>query len=144
MVRRRRRITERRLVDVLANFAGAEHEYAREVKHYEKRIDLVLLNDSTDEVWAVEAKTKDWLRAMSQAYVNLSTAHRSFIALHVDAIPRVDRRLLSDYGLGLIAVGTKWGDVEVLESGKLSPYLNKLAVERIRKQIKRRWNHDKA
>ena len=137
MVKRRTRVTERRLVDVLANYASANHEYAREVAHYEKRIDLVMLHDGTGEIWAIEAKTRDWRRAASQAYVNLSAAHRSYVAIHTEAIPRVDRSVLREYGVGLIAVGTKWGDVEVLDPGQPSPYVNRLAAERIKEAVRR-------
>jgi hypothetical protein len=35
----------------------------------------------------------------------------------------------------LIAVGTRWGDVEILKDAARSPYTNHLATDRIRLQI---------
>ncbi len=130
-----KRITERRLVDVLMQHVRQDHAAAREVPHYEKRIDVALVSCDTQELWAIEAKTSHWMRALSQAIVNLSAADRSYIAIYSKHAGRVDMSLLAEYGIGLIAVGTRWGDVEILKDAERSPCSNGLVVERLKSQI---------
>ena len=129
------RVTERRLVDVLMAHLRQEHQTAREVKHYEKSIDIALISSDSDELWTIEAKTSDWGRALSQAVVNLCAGERSYIAIYSKHAHRVDEALLSDHGIGLIAVGTKWGEVEVLKEAAPSPYTNRLMLERLKATV---------
>ena len=131
----RKRITEKRLVDVLVSYFRSQNCIAhREVRHYERQIDIVLLSD-TDELWAIEAKTTAWGRALPQAIVNLAAAERSYIAIHSTNIHRVTQPLLDEHCVGLISVGTKWGDVAIIKEAAPSPYMNRIAVERIKQQI---------
>ncbi len=69
----RKPISERRIVDVLIRHMRQSHITKREVKHYEKRIDVLAMCPDTKELWAIEAKTTDWHRAVAQAIVNLMT-----------------------------------------------------------------------
>ena len=131
------RVTERRLVDVLVCHLRKEHATAREIGHYEKRIDVATIRADTDEVWAIEAKTTDWSRALAQAVVNLAAAQRSYIALYCQHAHRVPLKMLEDRGIGLISVGSKWGDVKVLREAERSPYTNRLAMDRIRVKIEK-------
>lgn len=128
-------VTERRLVDVLVCHLREQHATGREIGHYERRIDVATIRSDTNEVWAIEAKTRDWSRAMSQAIVNLAAVERSYIALYSRHAHRVPLGVLDEHGVGLIAVGTKWGDVEILRNAARSPYTNRLAEDRIRLQI---------
>ncbi len=130
-----KRVTERRLVDVLVCYLREQHATGREVGHYERRIDVVAIRSDTNELWAIEAKTTDWSRALSQAIVNLAAAERSYIALYSKHAHRVPLGILDEHGVGLIAVGTRWGDVEILRNAARSPYTNHLATDRIRLQI---------
>ena len=130
-----RRVTERRIVDVLVSHLREHHVTGREVQHYEKRIDVATIRSDTGELWAIEAKTADWSRALGQAIVNLAAAERSFIALYSANAHRVALPDLEAHGIGLIAVGTKWGDVEIVKEAARSPYTNRLATDRIRLQI---------
>ena len=130
-----KRVTERRLVDVLVCHLREQHATGREVGHYEKRIDVVTIRSDTSELWAIEAKTTDWSRALSQAIVNLTAAERSYIALYSKHAHRVPLGILDEHGIGLMAVGTRWGDVEILKDAARSPYTNHLATDRIRVQI---------
>jgi hypothetical protein len=130
-----RRVSERRIVDVLVSYLRKQHLVAREVPHYEKRIDVAALPFGSDEVVAIEAKTKDWLRAVSQAIVNLAAAERSYIAIHTGAVSSVSLELLEQHRIGLISVGTKWGDVKVIKSAPLSPFCNPQAVGRVRQRL---------
>ena len=130
-----KRVTERRLVDVLVSHLRERHATGREVAHYEKRIDVAVICSRTGEVWAIEAKTADWRRALAQAIVNLAAAERSYIALYSRHAHRVSLGLLDEHGVGLIGVGTKWGEVQILKEAGRSPYTNRLAADRIRLQI---------
>lgn len=129
------RVTERRLVDVLICHWREQHATGREIAHYERRIDVVIMRSDTNEIWAIEAKTSDWPRALSQAIVNTAAAERSYIAIYSKHAHRVPLRILDEHGVGLIAVGTKWGDVVILKDAARSPYTNHLAADRIRLQI---------
>jgi hypothetical protein len=128
-------ITERRLVDVLMCHFGKLHATKREVRHYERSIDVLAVCDCDEEVWAIEAKVAAWTRALSQAIVNLAAAQRSYIAIYAKNAHRVDLERLDRYGIGLIAVGSQWGQVEVLKEAKLSQYTNNKAVNQIRQQV---------
>lgn len=131
------RITERRLVDVLISFLREHHIVGREIRHYEKRIDIVTIKSDTDELWAIEAKISDWTRAISQAIVNQATSEKSYIALHSKNVHRVPPTILEQFGIGLISVGTKWGEVEIIKEAKRSLYINQLALDQIRSQVSR-------
>ncbi len=130
-----KRISEKRLVDVLMSyFRNQDYAARREFRHYERRIDVVLLSGA-DELWAIEAKTTAWGRALHQAIINLAAAERSYIAIHSRHVHRVPHLLLDENCIGLISVGTRWGDVTILKEAAPSPYVNRLAIERIKKQI---------
>jgi hypothetical protein len=135
--RARQRVTERRLVDVLVAYLRKDTAVAREVGHYEKRIDVVSVDRKSGEVWAIEAKTSAWPRAIGQAIVNLAASERSFVAIYSAHAHRVPRDILAEHGLGLIAVGTRWGEVEVLVEAPPSPYQNRLLVNRLRESMLR-------
>lgn len=132
-----KRVTERRLVDVLVCHLRERHATGREIGHYERRIDVAMIRSDTNELWAIEAKTTNWSRALSQAIVNLAAVERSYIALYSKHAHRVPLEILDEHGVGLIAVGTRWGDVEILRNAARSPYTNHLATDRIRLQIER-------
>lgn len=130
------RITERRIVDVLiSHLRKSGFSVAREVPHYEKRIDVGTICSNRDEVWAIEAKTKNWPRAIGQAVVNLAAAERSYVAIYSKNVNRIPVGQLERHGLGLISVGTKWGDVEILNEARISPYTNRLAMARVKRRI---------
>lgn len=131
-------ISEKRLVDVLMAHIRETGQALREVPHYEKRIDIVAFPNGTDEVWAIEAKVSNWSRAIQQARVNLSAADRSFVAIYSKYAHRVSRETLNELGIGLIAVGSRWGDVNVLYQPKKSPYVNRLVTDRLRANRPRR------
>jgi hypothetical protein len=132
-----KRVTERRVVDVLVCHLREQHATGREIEHYEKRIDVATIRSDTNELWAIEAKTANWSRALAQAIVNLAAAERSYIAIYSKHAHRVPLGILDEHGVGLIAVGTRWGDVEILRDAARSPYTNYLARDRIRLQIEK-------
>lgn len=123
------------MVDVLMSFFRQLSAAQREVNHYEKRIDVVTIDPCSAEVWAIEAKTSAWSRALGQAIVNLSAAHRSYIAIYERYVHRVPVDVLLQHGVGLISVGTKWGEVEVLLKAPKSPYSNPVVIDRMRNRL---------
>ena len=129
------KLTERRLVDILIAHFREEHHAGREVRHYEKRIDVVALMGDTGEVWAIEAKVAAWGRAICQAVVNLTASQRSYIAMFAENAHRVPIEQLRATGIGLIAVGSKWGDVQVLVEAAPSQYTNEIVIERLKQRI---------
>ena len=133
-----KRVTERRLVDVLMAFLRTDHHVGREVSHYEKYIDLAAIPFQSDELWTIEAKTENWARALGQAIVNLAAGERSYIAIYAGNAHRVQIKELETNGIGLISVGTRWGDVRFLRRADRSPYTNRLAKQRICRLISER------
>ena len=131
----KRNISEKRLVDVLRNYLARMHYVEREIAHYKKRIDIVAVCSNSGELWGIEAKTKNWKRAIEQAVVNLTAVERSYIAVYADFVHRVQLEELYDYGIGLISVGSKWGDVRIIRESDTSPFINRLMNQRIKTEL---------
>ena len=126
-----KRPTERRLADVLVCHLRKSHSLAREVRHYEKRIDIVATKGEGDEMLAFEVKVSDWNRALGQAVVNLAVVDRSYIAMAKKYSHLVQLPVLQELGIGLLVIGTSWGDVETVSVATPSPYVNKIAKARL-------------
>lgn len=124
-------VTERRLVDVLVEHLRKTREVRREVPHYEKRIDVVTYLSAVDCVEGIEAKSRDWPRAVQQAMLNLTAVDFSYVALWAETAHRVDRQRLDEFGIGLIAVGTRWGDVDVLVEARRSEFTNRFVRQQM-------------
>lgn len=131
-------ITEKRLVDVLVSFLRNDNLVAREVRHYEKSIDVVAMPHENYELNAVEVKTSNWGKAIQQAVVNLAVAEKSYIAMYEKNVHRVNLDELNQYGIGLISVGTSWGDVKVVHEAQRSSFLNKITNSRVKELLKKR------
>lgn len=126
-----KKVSERRLVDVLVSYFKNTGRLSREMPVYEKNIDLVVLMEPDGELWAIEAKVTDWRRALKQATVNLIAADKSFIAIDARFVHRVDWPSLEARGIGLIAVGSRWGDVEFVGEAQTNNLKNRLLHARI-------------
>jgi len=120
---------------VLISFLRNRQGVRREFPLYERRIDVATIDSETNELWTIEAKTSNWKKAISQAIVNLAAGERSYIAIYADNAHRVSDQLLEEHGIGLIAVGTSWGDVEIVKQARLSAFTNKIALGRIKAAI---------
>ncbi|MDD5327168.1 MAG: hypothetical protein PHY02_05055 [Phycisphaerae bacterium] len=131
----KRNISERRLVDVLVSFLRSKSRVEREVKHYEKSIDVVSMCSNTCEIHAIEVKTKNWNRALQQAIVNLAVAEKSYVAMHSKYVHCVNIEELQENGIGLISVGSSWGDVEIIREAQQSAFVNKIANCRIKQWV---------
>jgi hypothetical protein len=125
------RVTERRLVDVLVEYLRKTREVRREVRHYEKRIDVVAFISHGNVIEGIEAKCCDWTRAVQQAILNLTAVDFSYVAMWSETAHRIERDLLDEFGIGLIAVGTKWGDVKLLVEARRSEFTNRFVRQQI-------------
>lgn len=133
--RKIKNISERRIADVLISYLRSENHVTREVRHYEKSIDLVSMGFDCNDLCAVEVKTQNWKKAFQQAFVNLAVAEKSYIAMYSKYVGRVDVGMLKKHGIGLYSVGTSWGDVELLEDAQLSLYTNRITNRRIKDKL---------
>jgi len=130
-----RKISEKRIADVLISYLRDDNHVAREVRHYEKIIDVVTMALGGDELCTVEVKTQNWKKAFQQAFVNLAVADRSYVAMFSKYAHRVDTEILREYGIGLYSVGSSWGDVVLLEEANPSRFTNRITNQRIKEQI---------
>jgi hypothetical protein len=74
------------------------------------------------EVVTIEAKVKDWRRAVQQASRNRIFAHRSFIALPNSIANRVQQEpTLGQLGIGLISVDEETGVILLREARRHQP-----------------------
>lgn len=130
-----KKISEKRIADVLISYLRDDNHVAREVRHYEKSIDVVTMALGGDELCTVEVKTQNWKKAFQQAFVNLAVADRSYVAMYSKYAHRVDTEVLREYGIGLYSVGSAWGDVELLEEANPSLYTNRITNQRIKEKL---------
>lgn len=131
----KKRISERRIVDVLVSYIKNTHLVERELPVYERRIDIAALCGITNELWTIEAKICNWNRALSQAIVNLAAGEKSYIAIYSKHTNSIDISLLDKHGIGLISVGSKWKDVKILKEARRSPFTNNLVTSRIKERM---------
>ncbi len=75
-----------------------------EVPFYEHRIDIYAFSRREKATIAVELKLTNWRRAIEQALLYQLCADFVFIAVPVCTARRVDRSLLKELGIGVIAV----------------------------------------
>jgi hypothetical protein len=98
--------SERDLVGRLrSHFESSGYAVFTEVNFLLRRIDLVCLHESSGEVVSVEAKLRDWRRAVEQAKTCLLCSDEVLIAVPEELNARVDMARLQEWGIGLIIVG---------------------------------------
>lgn len=85
----------------------------REVGFYDLRVDLYGYSPAVDHTIAVELKLSRWRRALVQALQYQLCADIAYMALPASVTPRVDAAMLSEHGLGLLAV-TRYACEEIL------------------------------
>jgi hypothetical protein len=101
-------MSESELVEKLrAHFEASGYVVASEVNFLLRRIDLVCIHRRTKQVVSVEAKVRDWRRALRQAKTCLLCSDKVLIAVPEGLERRIDLGLLSEWGIGLIVVGSR-------------------------------------
>lgn len=98
-----------------------------------KRIDVVALDMSRDEVVAVEVKVRRWRDAVRQAYLNQLTVDRAFVAVWHQHASAVDVEVLQGRGIGLMLVSDD--SVEVALPAQPAPFRNPALVDRMRRSL---------
>ncbi|MDP8238936.1 MAG: hypothetical protein P9X24_07590 [Candidatus Hatepunaea meridiana] len=125
-------ISEKRIADVLICHLRQNASVVRELKHYENRIDIVSMDPATNEINTYEAKISNWTKALSQAIVNLTAGEKAYIAIYDKFIHRVQKERLIEYGIGLLSVGSSWGQVSIIMEAQQSPFVNHQMTEWVR------------
>lgn len=67
-----------------------------------REIDLVLIDRASLAVVAVEAKLRDWRKAVEQAAVNLWLTDYSLIVMPMSSISRIDLSILQNTDIGIV------------------------------------------
>lgn len=75
-----------------------------ETPFFEHRMDVCAYSSRMDRTIAVELKLTDWTRAIEQAIIYQLCADLVYVAMPSTAAKRVDKRVLSELGIGLLAV----------------------------------------
>jgi hypothetical protein len=133
--------SEERLIEVLIkHFSKADSfRIYREVAFLNKRIDIILVNWRTDEIWAVEAKISWWRKAIEQAKFTLLGVDKAYIALpmaKVDGLRRY-RDKIEGLGIGFLGVtpNSRNYRVEEMISPLSSCYKNPIRENELRSSI---------
>jgi len=132
---REKRVSEKRITDVLVCHLRRMDIgcVSREIRHYEKSIDVASFG--CEELCTIEVKIENWKKAFQQAFVNLAIADKSYIAMYSRYANRVDMQMLKKFGIGLYSVGASWGEVELLEEARTSQFTNKITNKRLKDQL---------
>lgn len=75
-----------------------------ELAFYNRSVDIYGFSVKTNLTIAVELKLTKWRKALTQAMIYQLCADHTYIAMPQKATVRVDRKLLEQYGIGLISV----------------------------------------
>ncbi len=102
------------------HFAGKGYAVRSEVPIGRKVADLYCVHRQTGECVAVEAKLRDWQRALVQALVYQLGADRVFIAMPSKIAESVPLTKLAAHGIGLLGVSAGSGVTLVLEAQQSS------------------------
>jgi len=133
--------TEEQLVEVLVKHFSKADSFSiyREVAFLNKRIDIILVNKRTNEIWAVEAKISWWRKAIEQAKLTLLGVDKAYIALpmaKVDGLRRY-REEIEGLGIGFFGVtpNSRNSRVEEMISPLSSCYKNPIRESELRSSI---------
>lgn len=106
----------------------------------EKRIDLMVFSPKEKELVAIEVKVSNWKKAVMQATLNLPVVDKSYIAIYDKFVHRVKKDYLNDNSIGLISVGSKWGEIEYISQPSCSPLRNEIFMGKVKKDFARGHN----
>lgn len=105
------KIKERQLVNTVVSYFKTLEQYRiyNEVAFLSKRIDIVLIDRTTGELYAIETKVNWWKKVIEQAKLNLLCADRVYIALPDRKTHLLDtyKDKLNKYGIGLLSIGSQ-------------------------------------
>lgn len=86
--------------------AIANYDVKKQVLLSQKHIDIVLIEQNTKEIFAIEVKVYDWKTALRQANLNKIACHKSFVAIWHEFAHRALQKkdVFEDLGIGLIVI----------------------------------------
>ncbi len=100
-----------------------------EVPMLSKKIDIVCLDPSTQQIIAIEAKLQKWKRGFQQALTYRISSDLVYLAIHRNFSHRVDNELLQEMSVGLI-VADQDGVEITFEASE-----HKIIHEKVRKEV---------
>lgn len=125
-------ISEREMSKVLEEYLYENYKKIyREVPIFSKRIDYVCITKN-GEIVAIEAKVRNWQRALQQAIYYRICAHRIFVAIWHEFSHRINQNLFNEFGIGLLEVN---GEVRELLKPKKSEYMQKTPVSLVKNNL---------
>jgi hypothetical protein len=105
-----------------------------EVRLFSRKIDVIARR--RNEITSVELKTRDWRRAIHQAFLDLSVSDYSFIALPHSTCRRIETSMLNEalnYGIGILRVdGVAIQIIKPKRNGKIQPHLRRRFLKGLR------------
>lgn len=134
-IRSMQEIAEKELVAPIRGLFPANRFMMKtEVPFNGKTIDVLLLDRKTQQIIAVELKIRKWQKALRQAAVYQLCAAKVYVALWHKYIKKRNRNLMTEYGLGLIAVRPleKGFKAEIVLPPKRTGLLNRVYAEQLR------------
>jgi len=133
--------SEERLIAALIKHFSEDDSFRiyREVAFLNKRIDIVLVNHTIDEIWAVEAKISWWKKVIEQAKFTLLAVDRAYIALPMTKLDGLChyRHVIQSLGIGFLGVdpNSRNSSVEEIISPLSSSYKNPIRENELRTSI---------
>ena len=127
------KLKEKTIENGLAKYyrAVAGYDVKNQVWLSQKRIDIVLIEQNTKEILAIEVKIYDWKTAIRQANLNKIACHKSYVAIWHEFSHRAlqQRDTFEDLGIGLIVI--EQGYQPRIEIQPKESYYNSLACNYI-------------
>lgn len=118
-------VRERELYSPILSLFGEEFSSAENIPLGPKLIDLVLMQKTSEKVIAVEAKVKDWRRALRQAINYQLAADESYVAISKKHANSIDCGKFERTGVGLIVIDLDSGKADIAIPAKESTIKNK-------------------
>lgn len=103
--------------------------YKNEVKFLERKIDIVGVKNR--KVVAIEAKVKDWKKALQQAITCKLCSHYVYVAFWHQCLPQ-NMFVFEKYGIGVMSVN---GFVKIIKKAKKSDMIHKALINEMLKQV---------
>ena len=135
-------VYEYELMPVIESALNKDYQIEREVPMIDKFIDILAISKGPDEkeLVAIEAKVKNWKRAVQQAITYRLCADKVYIAIWHEFRHRVDLHILDDFGIGLMEVN---GTIRIIKEAMLVESTHSTIRETIFEHIAERLKNDR-
>ena len=140
MIKNSKQIIEEELfLPIKKLFPVRRYLIKREIPFNGKIIDILMVNKKTHRLIAIELKVKKWKKALRQAAVYQLCTSQVYIALWYKHLNKKNKKLISKYGIGIIAVkkiNEKTLKAEIIIPPKQLKLLNKQYAKQLRTYLK--------